>query len=124
MTGLSTCFLAVLGVAVCTLTAAPSGAAEADNEASRLLDVLVKSYPDFIDRHEEGALVWKDGTRMPFDDGVRGKPFATLLDAPSLRDMFYAPYPLQADAPPPILNVDPGRVRFEALFAKMYGDCR
>ena len=113
--------LALLAVAFSVPTYSPQ-AAEPDN--ARLLDILVKSYPDFLERHEGGVLVWKDGTRMPFDDGVRDKPFETLLDKPSLKDMFYAPYPLAADAAPPQLNIDPGRVRFEPFFAKMYGDCR
>ena len=110
--------------AVSALTSMAVRAAETDADTARLLDIIVKSYPDFLDRHEDGALVWKDGTRMPFDDGIRDKPFEALLDKPSIRDMFYAPYPLAHDAPPPGPNVDPGRVRYEPLFAKMYGDCR
>ena len=89
-----------------------------------LLDIMVKAYPEFLERHEDGLLIWKDGTRMPFDDGIANKDFATRLDKPSLKDQFYAPYPLTSAAQSPEVDIDPGRVRFEPLFAKMYGDCR
>jgi D-alanyl-D-alanine carboxypeptidase len=91
---------------------------------ARLLDILVSTYPDFLASHGGGVLVWKDGTRMPFDDGKPGKDFATLLDHPSLKDMFYAPYWTGKIDAPPDLNIDPGRVRYEPFFLKMYGDCR
>jgi hypothetical protein len=97
-------------------------AAPQDNAG--LLGVLVAAYPDHLDRHEDGVLVWKDGTRMVFDDGERQKDFETLLDRPSLRDQFYTPYPAGQAASPPGVNIDPGRVRHQAFFAKMYGDCR
>ncbi len=87
------------------------------------LEHLVKVYPEFLDRIEGADLVWKDGTRMVIDDGRGPKPFAKLLDEPDLKDMFAFPYP-RGRALPPALEVDPGRVRFEPLFNKMYGDCR
>ncbi|MFZ0026026.1 MAG: hypothetical protein WAK72_07500 [Pseudolabrys sp.] len=37
--------------------------------------------------------------------------------------MFYARYPVGAEPIQPAKNSDPGRVRFEALFVAMYGDC-
>lgn len=91
---------------------------------TRLLDILVAAYPEFLASHKGGVLVWKDGTQMPFDDGKPAKDFATLLDQPSLRDMFYAPYSIGKTDAPPRLNIDPGRVRYEPFFLKMYGDCR
>jgi hypothetical protein len=91
---------------------------------ARLMDILVAAYPDFLAGHEGNDLVWKDGTRMPFDDGKPGKSFTTLLDAPSLKDMFLAPYRLGKVSMPPDADSDPGRVRYEPFFLKMYGDCR
>ena len=55
---------------------------------------LVAAYPDFLAGFEGNAIVWKDGTRMAFDDGRGVKDFETRLAAPDLKDMFYAPYPL------------------------------
>lgn len=69
-------------------------------------------------------LVWRDGTRMPLDDGVSGKSFDALLETADIEDMFAQRYPLGAPLAPPPHNADPGRARNEAFFMKMYGDCR
>jgi hypothetical protein len=93
-------------------------------DSAQLMDILVAAYPDFLAGHEGYDLVCKDGPRMPFDDGKSGKSFETLLDAPSLRDMFYAPYPLGHAGLSPMFNVDPGRARYQPFFLKINGDCR
>lgn len=85
---------------------------------------LIAAYPDFLERVEGNALVWKDGTRMAIDDQKGAKDFAALLEHPDLKDMFYAHYPAGAPAKPPAVDSDPGRVRHEPFFHKMYGDCR
>lgn len=85
---------------------------------------LVAAYPDFLDRIEGNALVWKDGTHMTIDDQKGAKDFAALLESPDLKDMFYARYSAGAPAQAPAVNNDPGRVRYEPFFHKMYGDCR
>jgi hypothetical protein len=48
-----------------------------------------------------------------------------MLERGSIREQFAIPYPLAA-APfrPPATDEDPGRIRNEAFFVKMYGDCR
>ena len=111
-----------LVVAVCCGLAGLQAASA--QEDAKLLDVLVASYPEHLERHEGGVLVWKDGKRMAFDEGARKKDFETLLSRPSLRDQFYAPYPAGQAALPPGFNIDPGRVRHQGFFARMYGDCR
>jgi hypothetical protein len=103
-------------------TGAGHRALASDN--ARLMDILVAAYPEFLASHDGNELVWKDGTRMAFDDGKTDKPFAVLLDNPSIKDMFYAPYPLGKAGVPPDTDIDPGRVRHEPFFTKMYGDCR
>ena len=85
---------------------------------------LLKAYPDFLDRIEGNELVWKDGTRMPIDDGKDAKTFEQMLDHPDIKDMFAAQYPLGDKGLPPDVNVDPGRMRNMPLFEKMYGDCK
>ena len=57
-------------------------------------------------------LGWRDGTRMP----VAGPQPGSILD------QLATPYP--AGAPPLPPQDDPGRVRNQAFFDKMYGDCR
>jgi hypothetical protein len=85
---------------------------------------LIAAYPDFIERIDGNALVWKDGARMIIDDKKGAKDFAALLANPDLKDMFYARYPAGAPAQAPAIDSDPGRVRHEPFFHKMYGDCR
>ena len=86
--------------------------------------VLVAAYPDFLAGAEGNELVWKDGTRMAFDDGKGAKPFEALLDAPRPRGhVLRAPTRSARSGTPPAVNSDPGRVRFQPLFDKMYGDC-
>lgn len=108
------------------LTAGPDWAASQTDEAHRADPIarLIASYPAFLDRRDGNMLVWKDGTRMAIDDGAGAKSFATLLAKPDIKDMFYAPYragPLVALPQP---DIDPGRVRNDGFFARMYGDCR
>ena len=113
-----TCFCLIVICSFSTVTPAYS----ASN--SELMERLVSSYPEFLAGHEGNELIWKDGTRMLFDDGRRGKEFETLLNSPSIKDMFYAPYIHGKATDAPEVNIDPGRVRYEPFFIKMYGDCR
>jgi hypothetical protein len=108
-------------VAVIAGPAAAQGSAA--ERAQRLMRVLVAAYPEFLAGAEGNDIVWKDGTRMPFDDGTGEKDFDTRLERPDLEDMFYVPYPLGRTGTPPVFNSDPGRVRFQPFYAKMYGDC-
>lgn len=84
---------------------------------------LVAAYPGQFSGIEGNDLVWRDGTRMAVSDGVAEKDFDTLLDQPDIADMFAIPYRAGPPAAAPGLNEDPGRIRYEPLFARMYGDC-
>jgi hypothetical protein len=88
-----------------------------------MLDTLVSSYPDQLAGYENGYLLWKDGTRMPVSDERREKTFEELLKAPDILDQFAIRYPLGTPTTIPRVNEDPGRIRNEAFFRKMYGDC-
>jgi len=108
----------------------PGSAARAADKATRNSDSLlakaeriIRAYPDHLDRLEGRDLVWKDGTRVPFDDGETNKPFETLLDRPDIEDQLALRYPIEFSRQRPPLNFDPGRFRNEKFFAKMYGDC-
>jgi hypothetical protein len=87
-------------------------------------DALVKAYPAELAGYDANDLIWKDGTRMPLSDGQRSKTFEQLLNAADIYDQFAIAYPLGPEVRPPRLNEDPGRIRNEAFFLKMYGDCR
>ena len=92
--------------------------------AQEALDALVAAYPDFLASHDDRELVWKDGTHMAISDGRVNNTFDQLIDEPDIKDQFAIPYPLGAELKAPALNEDPGRIRNEPFFLKMYGDCR
>jgi hypothetical protein len=92
--------------------------------ANPAMDALVAAYPDHLERHDGTTLFWRDGTTMPISDERPDKNFDELLDEPSIIDQFSIPYRLGSKFPPPGVNEDPGRIRNEAFFKKMYGDCR
>ena len=108
------------------VAAAPTGKSDAQIQTrhTRLLDRLVSAYPDFLSGHNGKVLIWKDGTRMLFDDGTGQKSFSKRLNEPDLEDMFYVAYPRGHTGIPPKANADPGRVRYEPFFRKMYGESR
>lgn len=88
------------------------------------LERLVKAYPEIVSGIEGNALVLKDGTRLTISDGRTDKSFDELLNKPDIGDMFAFDYPEGAAAAQPAENFDPGRIRVEALFRALYGDCR
>lgn len=98
--------------------AQPVPATDLQAIAQRLLD----AYPQFLERRDGNALVWRDGKRMTIDDGLGPKTPEDRLDAPDLKDMLATPYPVGV-APPPARDTDPGRARNSAFFQAMYGDC-
>lgn len=113
-----TSFIATLA-AVAALMAPP--AARAQGELPPGLLCLKEAYPEHICGVEPNALIWCDGTKMAYDDGVVKGSFDALLASASLKDQMSIPYPLGRAYPTPGLNVDPGRVRHEGFFRKMYG---
>lgn len=104
-------------------TGIPPQPARSHSRHTRLLARLVAAYPDFLAGYEGNELIWHDGTRMPFDDG-REKTFKERLTSPDIEDQFYVNYPRGRKGLPPPVDADPGRVRYQPLFTKMYGDCR
>lgn len=115
--------LAAVAAALLLAMAAATAQMPGPKRAQNLMAALVAAYPAFLARAEGNDLVWKDGTRMSFDDGRGAKEFEAMLDDPDLEDMFYTPYPQGRAGTPPGFNIDPGRVRVAAFFNKMYGDC-
>lgn len=99
---------------------AASAAELSEEQRSRLL----AAYPEQLERIDGSELVWRDGTRMPLDDGKGDKPFDAWLAHPDIADMLAVPYPAGAEATAPAANIDPGRARNTAFFDKVYGNCR
>jgi len=81
---------------------------------------LVLAYPGYVIGYSGGNLLFKDGSSLLFDD-YRQKTSSKLLDSADIQDMFAFPYPkgiLDTSASP---TQDPGRIRNELFFQKMYG---
>jgi hypothetical protein len=85
---------------------------------------LLAAYPEQLERIDGNTLVWRDGTRMPLDDGKDEKTFKEWLDNPDIEDMLAVAYPEGDLNTPPAKDVDPGRARNAAFFDKVYGNCR
>ncbi len=95
---------------------------EADNAAQQTVPkgaaILLKAYPNFIKKYENGQLHLSDGTKITYDDG-RDKTFLQKLDDADPEDMFAFKYNRRSWTPEYLQ--DAGRSRCEQLFKKMYG---
>ena len=122
--------LAVLGFGAClciyginnfrSAKAVPSvSATQSETTVPPYAQRLIEAYPNFQLRYEDNHIVFKDGTRIVFDDG-RQKTFVQQLDDCDIEDMFSISYNRKTSTPE-YLN-DCGRSRCETLFKKMYGN--
>jgi hypothetical protein len=82
---------------------------------------LIKAYPDFIVGFSDNHLIFKDHSTMIWDDGIKNKPAKNILNKPDLKDMFLQSYEKGMLKSPPVDGFDPGRVRNEQFFLKIYG---
>lgn len=83
---------------------------------------LLQAYPEQLCAAEGNTLVWCDGSTMPYDDGKGLKTHAQKLRDADLQEQMEQAYPRGVDCPsPPPLDFEPGRIRNEAFFKKMYG---
>ena len=85
---------------------------------------LKAAYPNVIKTYDRTQLILNSGVTIPVSDGRIDKSFDELLDDPDIDDMFAFDYPAGMRPVAPELDVDPGRIRVEALFRAIYGDCR
>jgi hypothetical protein len=83
-------------------------------------DMLLKAYRNFLVSVKNNEVLWKDGAKMQWDDG-RKKSFDEMLDDPDIQEMVLQKYPVGRWPDTPKVNFDPGRMRNESFFRKMYG---
>ncbi len=130
-------FLLVFG-GICFITMTLPGTAAAQQDVARTMEALrrepltetherqkqrlIAAYPDFLTQSDyyPNAVQWRDGTIMLFEDGRPKKNFETLLNYPDLQDQMAMRY-TPGDSIIILPNHDPGRVRYEKFFKKMYG---
>lgn len=82
---------------------------------------LIRYYGDMVAGFSNNNLIFKDGSKLLWDDGIKNKSIKNLLEKPDLKDMFLQKYITGDLNSPPVRNFDPGRVREEAFFMKVYG---
>jgi peptidoglycan L-alanyl-D-glutamate endopeptidase CwlK len=89
------------------------------------LKVLLEAYPKAFKLGEDDTLIWPDGSKTSYRGEARPEGFShdKLLDVASLEEQMQQRYPVGAAsyAPPP-RNFEPGRLRHEPFFRKMYGN--
>ena len=85
---------------------------------------LIACYPRVVSGFADNRLILTDGTKLLWDDGIRNKSPQQLLENPDIEDIFSQSYPKGAMQISPQKNNDPGRIRNEAFFKKLYGDNR
>ena len=85
------------------------------------LKKLLRAYPEQHLKATKNSLIWPDSTVMLYQDSILEKSFEQLLNQPDLQDQMAIPYPKGTDYELPSRNADPGRIRFEPFFLKMYG---
>ena len=82
---------------------------------------LIQAYPQHLKGYTSNHIIWKDGTSMPYDDGLL-KTEDETFDSTDLEDqmngLVYTPG-TRVDTP--TFNCDPGTFRCQEFFRKMYG---
>ena len=92
----------------------------ADEEALK----FINSYPDFIKDYSNNYIIWNDEEKMLFDDYSSYKDFDDELNNSSLKNQLKIKY-IKINGNEnyiPNKNEDPGRIRYEPFFKKMYGE--
>ncbi|RKR80042.1 D-alanyl-D-alanine carboxypeptidase-like protein [Mucilaginibacter gracilis] len=83
---------------------------------------LITCYGNAIAGYADNYIIFKDKSKLIWDDGIKNKSFQQILDKPDLKDMFTQHYLKGTPTMHPAKNYDPGRIRNEALFLKIYGN--
>jgi hypothetical protein len=79
---------------------------------------LIDSYPGIVLSYKENYIYFKDGSSMIYDDKII-KTKKVLINSPDIQDQFTYKYTV-GDLNENPTN-DPGRIRNEAFFKKIYG---
>lgn len=82
---------------------------------------LIKAYPDQIVGYKDNKIIFRDKSNLIYDD-FKNKTNQELLDNPDIEDQFKFVYN-RADKNL-IPKEDPGRIRNEAFFKKIYGNSK
>lgn len=109
------CLLALVG---CTGNTSPEDTIQAvpkESPTPLFAQALMDAYPESIVGYANDSLVFADGSRMIYDDSIE-RSWLEMYDQCDIEDMSYWVYSDSVTS-----FCDPGRIRCEALFKKMYG---
>lgn len=105
----------------CSAGGRDAAAAPINAEIPAELSQLQRAYPDMIRKVTPSSIEMYDGTVM--DYLPRAVEFETMLDSPTLFDQMTQSYP-KGRPEAPAENHDPGRIRYQPFFQKMYGSTK
>lgn len=109
----------------CIVIICIQGLIYADNKLPEGLKRLLQAYPDHLTKASKNSIFWNDGSEMIYDDGNSSKDYEILLDFPDLEDQMAMEYPVNYEFDGALIeNFDPGRIRYEPFFKKIYGSSR
>lgn len=94
------------------------------NASEQLLSVVERlkaAYPDHIQGVFENEIIWTDNTLMPIGNSDPSKTVIDKLAEPSLANQLEQPLYIVGERSHEPKD-DPGRIRYEPFFRKMYGD--
>jgi len=97
-----------------------ASAAESDSQAASYAKALLDAYSGvFAFDATANEIVWRDGSRLDFGAARPEWTFEQRLDTATLWDQLSIPY--SRAWPQSVPDADPGRLRCDAFFKKMYG---
>ena len=87
-----------------------------------IIKKLTTAYSNFIDSVSNNLVYFKDKTTLEFHNNIHKNTFDDTLNYASIRDQFCQKYPIGRSYKIPIpINFDPGRIRNDEFFKKIYG---
>lgn len=90
-----------------------------DSTAQAAARRLLKAYPGSIVAVQNNEVVFKNGVKLPLDDG-RAKTLQEQYVRADIEDQLRAVY-IKGKTPRPAEGEDPGRIRCDTFFKAMYG---
>lgn len=88
------------------------------------IQILLESYPGVLSHAADNRLHFTDGGPPVVIDDGREKSHQEALSGADVEDMLRQVYPAGPCETRPKVNFDPGRIRVQALFTKVYGTSR
>lgn len=93
---------------------------DVDIDIPKPVKLLMKYYDEVVG-YKDNFIIFADSSTLIYDDGITGKTLNQLLDNPDIQDQFYYIYPKGDINLTLEKGYDPGRMRNEAFFKKVYG---